>query len=245
MRANIVIPSEVTHGSLDLFKKPPLLVTFDQVFEQKTGPLYSPTGSSLEIEIVGDQNNFIDLQKIFLEVKCCIVQSNGNNLRYTTGDANASETPFFVNNILHTEFSHGSDATSTWLNCQGYEYESDPNTIPNATIAQRQLLVRRSIQLTLYGKVAVDFFSCEKHLICSVTIRIYFRRSQDDVVIMSEDGAKHYKVKIDEAYLFVRKMTVSDNVVGAIEKTLLKTPAVNLYNKVISKTFLATTGQQS
>ena len=78
-----------------------------------------------------------------------------------------------------------------------YEYESDPNTIPNAAIAQRELLVRRSIQLTLYGKVAADFFSCEKHLISRVTMRIFFRRSQDDFVIMTEDGAKHYKIKID------------------------------------------------
>ena len=35
MRTNIVIPSEATHSSLDLFEKPPLLVTFDQSFEQK------------------------------------------------------------------------------------------------------------------------------------------------------------------------------------------------------------------
>ena len=40
-------------------------------------------------------------------------------------------------------------------------------------------------------------------------------------------------------------MTVSDNVVGAIEKTLLKTPAIYRHNEVITKTFLATTGQQS
>ena len=104
-RANNVILSEATHSSLDLFEKPPLLVTFDQAFQQKTGPLFSPAGSSLEFEIVGDQNNLIDLQKIYLEVKCCIVQSIGNNLRYTTGDANASDTPFFVNNILHSLFA--------------------------------------------------------------------------------------------------------------------------------------------
>ena len=39
-------------------------------------------------------------------------------------------------------------------------------------------------------------------------------------------------------------MTVSDNVVEAIEKTLLKTPAMYRYNEVISKAFLATAGQQ-
>ena len=37
--------------------------------------------------------------------------------------------------FIETEFSHGSDAKNTWLKCQGYEYESDPNTIPNATIS--------------------------------------------------------------------------------------------------------------
>ena len=142
MRTNIVIPSEATHSSLDLFEKPPVLVTFDQSFEQKTGPLYSPSGSSLEFEVVGDRNNFIDLQKIYLEIECQILQTDGTDLlRYTAGDAIASD-PYFDNNILHslfadstvsangikistanghyahkifieTEFSHGTDAEKT------------------------------------------------------------------------------------------------------------------------------------
>ena len=102
MRTNIVIPSEATHSSLDLFEKPPLLVTLDQSFEQKTGPLYSPSGSSLEFEVFGDRNNFIDLQKIYLEIKCRILQTDGTDLRYTAGDANASDLPYFANNILHS-----------------------------------------------------------------------------------------------------------------------------------------------
>ena len=274
MRTNIVIPTEATHSSLDLFEKPPLLVTFDQSFEQKTGPLYSPTGSLLEFEIVGDRNNFIDLQKIYLEIKFRVVQNNGNDLRFTTGDANNSDTPHLVNNALHslftdcsvsanvikissanghyehksfieTEFSHGSDAKKTWQKCQGYEYEADPTGVPAATITARQLTVRRSAQITMSGKIATNLFSCEKHLASGVTLRISFRRPQDDFTIVSEDGAKHFKIKIDEANLFVRKMTVSDNVVGAIEKTFLQTPAMYRYNEVISKAFLATAGQQS
>ena len=257
MRTNIVIPTEATHSSLDLFEKPPLLVTFDQSFEQKTGPLYSPTGSSLEFEIVGDRNNFIDLQKIYLEIKFRVVRNNGNDLRFTTGDANNSDTPHPANNVLHslfadcivsangikiscanahyahksfieTQFSHGSDAKKTWLKCQGYDYEADPTGVPASTITARQETVRRSAQLTLYGKKATDFFSCDKHLTSGVTLRISFRRSQDDFAIVSEDGAKHYKIKIDEANLFVRKMTVSDIVLGAIEKKLQDTCNVPL-----------------
>ena len=105
--------------------------------------------------------------------------------------------------------------------------------------------MRESEQITLYGKLAVDFFSCEKHLVSGVALRLSFRRSQDDFVTISETAAKNYKVKIDEANLFVRKMTVSDNFVGAIEKTLLKTPAMYRYNEVIKKTFPATAGQRS
>ena len=76
----------------------------------------------------------------------------------------------------------------------------------------------RQSRITLYGKLAVDLFSCEKQLVNGVTLRISMRRSQDDFVVIGEDAAKHYKVKIDVVNLFIRKMTVSDNVVGAIEK---------------------------
>ena len=121
-----------------------MLVTFDQSIEQKTGPLYSPSGSSLKFEVVGDRKNFIDLQKSYLEIKCGILQTDGTHLRYTHADANASDLPYFANDILHslfadctvsanvikistangqysrksfreTEFAHGTDAKKTWL----------------------------------------------------------------------------------------------------------------------------------
>ena len=105
--------------------------------------------------------------------------------------------------------------------------------------------MRQSARTTLYGKLAVDFFTCEKHLVSGVTLRISMRRSQNGFAVISGEAAKNYKVKIDEANLFIRKMTETDNVVGAIEKTLLKIPAIYRYNEVITKTFLVTTGQQS
>ena len=95
MRTNIVIPSEATHSSSDLFEKPPLLVTFDQSFEQKT----------FEFEVVGDRNSFIDLQKIYLEIKCRIQNVDGTDLRYDAGDPANTDSAFFVNNVLHSLFA--------------------------------------------------------------------------------------------------------------------------------------------
>ena len=40
-------------------------------------------------------------------------------------------------------------------------------------------------------------------------------------------------------------MTIADHVLTAIEKTLLKTPAVYCYTEVLPRTFLATTGIRS
>ena len=105
--------------------------------------------------------------------------------------------------------------------------------------------MRQSAESTFYGKVEVDFFNCDRHLISGVTIRIAFRRSIDDFVIMSDDAAKHYKVKIVETNLYVRKMTLNDDVVSATEQTLLKSPASYPYLETLTKTFLASTGLHS
>ena len=50
-----------------------------------------------------------------------------------------------------------------------------------------------------------------------VTLPIFFRRSIDDFVTVSIDAANSYS-KIIEADLYVRKMTLNDDVVSAIEK---------------------------
>ena len=86
MIANL-LTTKATHTSLDLFEKQALFVTFDGSFCQKLGPVYSPAGPRLEFEVTGDRNNFIDLQIIFLEVKCKITQSSGTDLKYDPGAA--------------------------------------------------------------------------------------------------------------------------------------------------------------
>ena len=273
MIANL-LPNEATHSSLDLFEKPALLVTFDESFFQKLGPVYSPM---LEFEVTGDHNNFIDLQKNFLEIKCNIVHSSGVDLKYdgaATADTARTDALYFCNNVLHslfsdctvlanglkisnangnyahksfieTVFSHNKDAKNTWLACQGYSDEEDPSAIKAAEISRRKNSVTESLECTFYGKVAVDFFTCDKHSLVGVTLRIAFRRSIDDFVIVFDDAAKHYKVKIVEANLYVRKMTLNDEVESAIEKTLLTSPAAYPYFETLTKTFLVSIGLHS
>ena len=93
---------------MDLFEKPSLLVTFDGSFCQKVEHVFSPNGPMLEFEVAGDRNNFFDLQKIFLEIKCKINQASEADLRYDAGtaaDVAKTDAPYFCNNVLHSLFS--------------------------------------------------------------------------------------------------------------------------------------------
>ena len=62
---------------------------------------------------------------------------------------------------------------------------------------------------------------------------------------MSEDAAKHYKVRIVDANLYVRKITLNNDVVSAIEKILPTSPASCPYLETLTKTFLASTDLHS
>ena len=208
-----ILPLEASHSSLDLFERSPVLITFDSSFEQKIGPVYSPNGPTLEFEVVGDRNNFLDLQKIYLEIKCKIIQSDGNDLRYDATDATLRDSPIFVNNTLHslfsectvtangvkisnangvyahkafieTEYSNGKEAKDTWLRCQGYTYEENPGNKATRPFTNRELESRQSGEVTFFGKVAADVFSCDEHLLSGVTLRISFVRSKPEFVLI-------------------------------------------------------------
>ena len=107
-----MLPTEAAHSSLDLFGKPSLLVIFDGSFCQKVGPVYSPNGPMLEFEVAGDRNNFIDLQKTFLEIKCKIVQASEADLKYGAGaaaDVTKTDAPylvkmFFIHSLLTVQY---------------------------------------------------------------------------------------------------------------------------------------------
>ena len=85
----------------------------------------------------------------------------------------------------------------------------------------RKALVAKSQEANLLGKPASDSLTCDKHLIGGVTLRISYRRSNNFFVFISESN-KHYKVKLKEANLYMRKTTVTDPVLTEIERTLKK-----------------------
>ena len=229
------LPIGTSHTSLDIFERPQLLVNFDRSFKQKIGPQYNPNGPTLEFEVKGDRTNFIDLQNIYLEVKCKIVNAVNTILNYVTGDATQQDTPVFVNKTLHslftdcivtaqgvsvsssngfyahkvfieTEFSHNMEEKITWLECRGYNYESNPSTHTLTAFTKREAETRSSATVTFIGRVAFDFFSCE---VSGVELRIPVLRIGPEYCLIYDDAGKDYKINTIQANLYVPKMTLT------------------------------------
>ena len=141
-----------------------------------------------------------------------------NGEKISTNNANFAHKIF-----IETKFSYGNDSKKTWLAFQGSYNEKNPlaidgNGMRAEDVTERKGLVAASKELELFVKIACDFLSCDKHLISGVTVRLSIRRSPNDFVVISEDAAKHYKVQLIEANLYVKKMTVTDNVLSSKEK---------------------------
>ena len=165
-----------------------------------------------------------------MEIRYEVTQSNGADLRYDNTDPTASDSQFLVNNSLYslfsdctlsanglkiskansnfaqksfigTEFSNSKGAKDSWLKCQGYRFENNPAAIDAADLTSQHERVRESREIWFCGPAGVNFFTCDKHLLDSVTLRLSNRRSHEDFLIISEYAAKHYKLQIPEANL--------------------------------------------
>ena len=61
---------------------------------------------------------------------------------------------------------------------------------------------RETARIIFYGKVAVDFFICDKKMVAGMTLRIPLRLSQGEFVFLRKEAAKYFKVKkIKQIYL--------------------------------------------
>ena len=87
-----------------MFEKQTFVLTFEIAFDKKIGPIYSSNGPMLEFEIKVDRNDFVDLQKNYLEIQCEVTQENGADLRYDNIDSTVFHSPNRTNLFHYQKF---------------------------------------------------------------------------------------------------------------------------------------------
>ena len=94
--------------------------------------------------------------------------------------------------FIETEFSHDLEAKNTWLEFQGYNYESNSSTHSLTAFTKREAEARSSATVTFFGRVASDFFSCEKHLVSGNELRISFLRTRPEFCSIYDEAGMIY-----------------------------------------------------
>ena len=187
-----MLTTEAIHSSLDLFQKPALLETFDGSFCQKVGPVYIPNGPMLEFEVAGDRNNFIDLQKVFLEIKCKIVQGSEADLKYDAGaaaDVTKTDAPYFCNNFLHSLFS---DCT---VSANGFKISNANGNYANKSFIESEFSHNKDAKATW---LACQVYSYEEKPRAILAAEI---NRPKDLVRQSAECTFYGKVAVDFLYL--------------------------------------------
>ena len=207
------LPIPVTHSGLQLFETPRVQTSFDRGY---TEAVYSKTtlnGPTLEFEISGERNTYIDLRSIHLKTKVSLESWNNTNGAFEAITDVETDPGCLINNGMHgifsnvevflqgvliysananyphkayieTELSHTEACKNTWLITQGYNYEKEPSTADNAAMVARRAANADGAWNDFYGRLAVDFFNTDKFLLPGVTLRIKLVRASPEFAVV-------------------------------------------------------------
>ena len=155
---------------------------------------------------------------------------------------------------LETLASLGNEAKETQLTTalwykddpermDGFSSEVADNVQNNKGLQERGKFTARSAVVEMVGRLHCDIFSQERLMINKVPIRIKLIRSKNTFCIMA--NANDFKVKIESAILFVRRVTLADSVYNAHQKALRLGPAKYPVKRVVCKYFQIPQGSTS
>lgn len=258
-----VIPSSAGHSSLDLFDKIPILEPIQWSNSQQTFPTNSLNEASIDFQLETDRNVFLDLQETYILLKV--------RLKKGKDDVKVTDKITLVNNALHSLFSNcevffnneqvytsnglyahkafisnefsGTKGTKESISiCHGYQYESEPNNFTSSPFTTR--IDQSGEEIVLYGRLAIDVFTCDKLLLPNINVRIRLIRSRPAFYLFTESTSSTTIIAdIKEASLYTRQVAVDDRVFRSITTNLQKEPARYNFTEVLPKTFIIPSGQ--
>ncbi|KAJ8048251.1 hypothetical protein HOLleu_00494 [Holothuria leucospilota] len=157
--------------------------------------------------------------------------------------------------MIETLLSYGSDAKQTQLTSSLFYKDTagsmdnpDPLAADDAVnqgLKTRAAFTRRSKTVDMLGPIHSDIFFQDKYLLNGVSMKLKLIRSKDQFCLMSADADVEYKVVIQDASLFVRKIKLNPAVPLAHVRALEKATAKYPIRRVVTKMFSILVGNMS
>ena len=126
------------------------------------------------------------------------------------------------------------------LDCEGYDYEQDPEDIPDPLpdtfITRRLKLLTRPDSFMLYGKLGIDFFSTSEELYPNMKIRLRPNRARPKFYMISDNPK--VSLGIVDCSLYTRRIALKDNYHKERMDMLTYAPVENNYLETLARTFI-------
>lgn len=252
----------VGHSSLNIFDQISILDHIQSSNTVQYHPVNSLNESSVDFVIETDRNVFVDLSETFLLLKI--------KLKKDDAPIEAEDEVTLVNNTMHSMFSNcevsfnneqvyssnslyahkafisneysGTRGTKESISAiQGYSYENTPGDLTSKAFKDRKA-AQGVEEITFYGKLAIDAFTCESLLLPNVTVRIKLIRSRPQFYLLTTKADNFYAV-ITEASLFTRQVSVDEGEVKKMQAEMMRQPARYNFSEILPKTFIIPKGQ--
>ena len=231
----------------------------------------NPTNSVQDTRVieflVKGNDAFIDLHNCFLITKIKILKADGTNIPapnivgiinypgatlieqidlYLNNEQILSTSHYPYKSYLETLLSYGPAAKNTWLGSSLYNKDTHSHMDSaldnnNVGFRKRRAFVSESKSVQLFSKIHVDLFNQERMLLNGIDLKLVLRRSTDEFCLMTAD-ADNYKIKLEEAFLMVRRNKLADHKFNEMQSTIMKQDAKYFIPHVEVKVFTYAAG---
>ena len=265
---------ECAKSELDLFTMPATQTVIERGQWIEYHPLSNVMEGDppIEFNISGSAEDYIDLSQTYLYIKAKILKSDGTSLPkdepvgpinlfihslFSQVDVSLNERIVSSSNntypyraIIEKLLNHDYDAKTSYLTSELFYKDTAgrmnvfdvKDAQPNEGFKTRAQLFELSATADMIGRLHVDIFHQERLLLNMVDMKIKLIRSTPEFCLM---GKNEYKVVLEKASLFVRKVRVSPGVVLGHAKSLEKTTAKYPIDRVLTKVYSIPKGNMS
>lgn len=258
-------------SELDLFMIPPTQTAIEKGHFIEFHPLANiRDGGPVEFNISGSGEEYVDLSSSYLYVKVKITKADGTTLPeneqvapinlflhalFSQIDVSLNEriissasNTYPYRAYIETLMNYGEDAKKSLLTCECFykdEHAIAAFSESNPGLKKRYELTAKSQTLDMIGQLHCDIFQQNRLLLNLVDLKIKMIRSKPDFCLIASKTDTEYKVLLEHASLFVRKVKVSPGVSVGHAKALEKSTAKYPINRVLCKSYSVSKGSLS
>ena len=267
--------AEAVPSSLDLFEKTAVQSAIVEGSWVEIRPVNSLEETApVEFRIEGTSEDFIDLAETYIKVKIRIIEPRGNggygaddmvapvnlilhsmwkkvdisfNGKRVSSSGHTYPYKAYLESLLNlsSDVKKGQLSASGWFMDTSHHFETIGAN--NLGFMERKRIGENRNVISLMGKLHADLFSQNRCLIDGVNVDIALTRSDNEFCVMQAIGENvdNYKIKLDEASLFVRKVKVLPSCRIGIYKALEIAPIRLPIRRTEQRDFSIATGLTS